>query len=65
MSSASQAAPSATAPMTFGEPASKRSGPSAQITSSSVTSFTAPPPLISGSPVSGARLTSAPAPNGA
>ena len=64
-SSASQAAAKATAPITFGEPASKRSGASAQITSSSVTSLIAPPPCSSGSPSSGARLTSAPAPNGA
>ncbi len=65
MSSASHAAPSATAPITFGEPASKRSGASAQITSSTVTSLIAPPPTISGSPSSGALETSAPAPNGA
>ena len=48
MSSASQAAASATAPITFGEPASKRSGASAQITSSTVTSLIAPPPCSSG-----------------
>ena len=64
-SRASQAAAKATAPITFGEPASKRSGESAQITSSSVTSLIAPPPCSSGSPCSGTRLTSAPAPNGA
>ena len=50
--SASQAAASATAPITLGEPASKRSGASAQITSSSVTSLIAPPPCSSGSPPS-------------
>ena len=63
--SASQAAAKATAPITLGEPASKRSGASAQTTSSSVTSLIAPPPCSSGSPSSGTRLTSAPAPNGA
>ncbi len=52
-SSVSQAAASATAPITFGEPASKRSGASAQTTSSSVTSLIAPPPCSSGSPPSG------------
>ena len=49
-----------------GEPASWRSGRSAQCTSSRVTSLTAPPPRSSGAPAASRRRspTSAPAPNG-
>src|ERR1019366_6093417 len=44
------AACNATAPTTFGEPASSRSGGSFQTTSSSSTRLTAPPPARKGSP---------------
>ena len=44
------AAPRATAPITFGEPASSRSGGSVQMTSSRSTRSTAPPPARNGSP---------------
>ena len=46
--SALQAAPSATTPTTFGDPASWRSGESVQMTSSSDTNLIAPPPCSSG-----------------
>ena len=45
------AVPNATAPTTFGDPASSRSGGSVQITSSRSTRSTAPPPARKGSPV--------------
>ena len=48
--SASMAACMATAPTTLGEPASSRSGGAVQITSSSPTRSTAPPPARNGSP---------------
>ena len=48
--SVSHATPSATAPTTFGEPASWRSGRSAHTVSSIVTTLTAPPPRRNGSP---------------
>ena len=64
---ASIAACSATAPITFGEPASSRSGGSVQTTSSSSTRSTAPPPARNGSPSAKAARgpTSTPAPKGA
>ena len=65
--SACTAAASATAPTTFGEPASSRSGLSAQATSSCETNFTVPPPRWSGAPRSkvSRRPISAPVPYGA
>ena len=54
--SSSAEAVRATTPMTLGEPASSRSGPSAQMTSSKETARTAPPPTRNGSPVGEQRL---------
>ena len=61
------AACNATAPTTFGEPASSRSGGSFQTTSSSSTRLTAPPPARKGSPSAKAARgpISTPAPKGA
>ena len=53
--SVSQATPRATAPTTFGEPASWRSGSSAHTVSATVTSLTAPPPRRNGSPATASR----------
>ena len=65
--SACAAAAIATAPMTFGVPASSRSGSPAQCTSSRVTISTVPPPWYSGAPCRNVsrRPISAPVPNGA
>ncbi len=66
-SNSAKAVPSATAPMTLGEPASSRSGGSVHATSSRSTRSTAPPPARKGSPsVKVARgPMRTPAPNGA
>ena len=65
--SACTAAASATAPTTFGVPASSRSGAGPRSTSSSDTNSIVPPPRCSGAPRSkvSRRPISAPVPNGA